>query len=86
VVVFPENRSLWGLASRFIRVARPDRKGRYVIAGLPASTYRVALLDEVANGQWEDPQFLESLLKRSTRVELAEGATQTVTLTLEPLR
>ncbi|MEI6669142.1 MAG: carboxypeptidase-like regulatory domain-containing protein [Acidobacteriota bacterium] len=86
VIVFAENRARWGVASRFVRAVRADRLGRFVIAGLPAGTYRVAARDEVADGQWEDPEFLDSLIEISMKVELTGGASDSVTLTVDRAR
>jgi Carboxypeptidase regulatory-like domain len=86
VVAFAENSALWGIASRFIRTARPDDKGRYSIAGLPAGIYRVIARDGVTAGQWEDPEFLQTLIKDAARIELAEGQSESITLTVETVR
>ena len=86
VIVFAEDRSMWGLASRFVKAARPDSAGRFSIAGLPAGIYRAIARQVVTDGQWEDPEFLQSLLKDAVRVELTEAASQIVKLTVEPAR
>lgn len=86
VIAFAEDRSRWRLASRFVKAVRPDRKGRFTLTGLPAGIYRVAALDFVVEGQWEDPEFLERLLKTAARVDLKEAATETITLRAEEAR
>jgi protocatechuate 3,4-dioxygenase beta subunit len=80
VIAFAENSALWGLASRFIRMARPDSKGHFTVAGLPPGAYRVIARDGVTIGQWEDPEFLQTLLKDAMRVDLAEGQSESVKL------
>ena len=83
VLVFAENRALWGIGSRFVRIARPgDRTARFSVSGLPAGVYRVIAREFVVEGQWEDAEFLQSLLRDATRVELAEGMTEKVSLTI----
>jgi hypothetical protein len=84
IIVFPPESGRWTIASRFIRAVRPDHAGRFTAAGLPAGAYRVAARAFVAEGQWEDPEFLTSLLATSARIEVADGAAATVTVTLEP--
>ena len=64
----------------------PDRKGRFTVVGLPSGTYRVVAREEVLDGQWEDPDFLESLLKDAARVTLAEAASDTIKLRVELTR
>lgn len=86
VIVFAEGRAAWGIGSRFVKVTRPERDGRFVIAGLPPGTYRVIARDFVAVGQWEDPEFLQSLFRDATRVDLKEGVTETLTLTVMEAR
>ena len=86
VIVFPEDRSRWGLASRFIRSVRPDSRGRFSVAGLPPGLYRAAARDAVVEGQWEDPEFLELLLDGASRVALEESSSATIALTLAEVR
>jgi protocatechuate 3,4-dioxygenase beta subunit len=83
VVVFADDTSLWGLASRYVKAVRPDKSGRFAIGGLPAAAYRVAALDFVIEGQWEDQEFLRGLHKSAARVQLAEGTTETLKVTVE---
>jgi hypothetical protein len=84
VVVFPPEPGRWTIASRFIRAVRPDNQGRFTIAGLPSGAYRAAAREFVADGQWEDPEFLTSLLATAVRFELVEGAQETIKLRVEP--
>jgi protocatechuate 3,4-dioxygenase beta subunit len=86
VIVFPDDSALWGLASRYVKAARPDRAGRFTVGGLPAATYRVAALDLVIEGQWEDQEFLRSLQRIASRIQLGEGATETVKVTVAEAR
>jgi hypothetical protein len=86
VVIFAEEPGRWTLASRFIRAVRPDDAGNFTVSGLPAGKYRAAAREFVAEGQWEDPEFLTSLLVTAVRFELADGASQTLTVTVEAQR
>jgi hypothetical protein len=86
VVVFAENRALWSQASRFVKAARPDDRGHFSIAGLPAGVYRAIAQDAVVDGQWEDPDFLQTVMNASTRIELAAAGSETVKLVLETRR
>ncbi|HJR58449.1 MAG TPA: carboxypeptidase-like regulatory domain-containing protein [Vicinamibacterales bacterium] len=83
VVIFSENAALWRPASRHVRAVRPDRSGRFSVTGLPAGVYRAIARDLVLEGQWEDPAFLQDLMKAAARIELAEGAVETVKLRVE---
>jgi hypothetical protein len=86
VVIFAQEPARWTLASRFVRAVRPDNAGRFTVSGLPPGIYRAAARDFVAEGQWEDPEFLTSLLAAAVRFELSEGASATLTVTLEAQR
>lgn len=85
-LVFADDDKLWMPGSRFVRSARPDRDGRFAVAGLPAGTYRAIAREFVEDGQWEDRAFLEEIRDRALRVILAEGGAETVTLKLPPPR
>jgi hypothetical protein len=82
VIVFAENSALWGPGSRYIAAVPLDRAGRFSVA-LPPGVYRAIARDAIVDGQWEDPEFLQALVKDTVRVELGAGGTETVTLTLD---
>ena len=82
IVVFADDATLWAPGTRHIRTIRPDDNGRFTIKGLAPAVYRVAAREYVQNGQWLNPPFLESLRESSTRFEISEGGSATVTLKL----
>jgi protocatechuate 3,4-dioxygenase beta subunit len=86
VIVFAESRGTWGPGSRFVHTARPDNAGRFVVHGLPAAVYRVVARDMVLEGQPEDPEYLQSVMRDAVRVEVAEGSRQEIKLTVEAAR
>ena len=86
VIAFAENSALWGLASRHVRTARPDNSGRFSIAGLPPGAYRVIARDGVTIGQWEDREYLQALINEAMRIELAEGQSPSIKLSVEAIR
>jgi len=86
VVVFADDDARWGPGSRFVRAVRPDRRGHFAAGGFPPGLYRIAARSDVVEGQWEDPEFLETLRRDAARIELAAGASETVKLTLEPVK
>ena len=62
VVVFAEDPALWTFPTRYLRTARADTQGRFMLRGLPGGTpYLVAAVDYVEDGEWQDPEFLERL-------------------------
>jgi hypothetical protein len=83
IVIFPEEKSRWREGARTVRSARPDQTGEFSFKGLPAGNYLIAALEYVQDGQWNDPEFLESLTARAERVSLADAENKRVDLTLK---
>jgi hypothetical protein len=62
---------------------RPGNDGRFTISGLPLGNYRIGAREFVAEGQWEDPEFLTALLRTAASITLAEAGSETITLRVE---
>jgi hypothetical protein len=75
VIAFSQDPSRWGFATRYVRTARPSQDGRYSLRGLPPHDYLVVAVKDIEVGQWQDPEFLETLSAQAVRVSLNEGAT-----------
>jgi protocatechuate 3,4-dioxygenase beta subunit len=73
IVVFPANQALWVPQSRRIQSARPSVDGAFAFANLPAGEYRLAAVDDIEPGQWDDPAVLQQLLPMSMAVSVGEG-------------
>jgi len=86
VVVFAADRSRWSIASRYIKVGRPQADGRFTIAGLAPGPYLAIARESIVDGQWEDPAFLRTLVDAATPFEARVGETSTVALGLERVR
>jgi hypothetical protein len=82
VVVFPDDETKWMFGSRFVRSARPTSAGTFSITGLPAGNYFAVAREAVIDGQWESREFLESVRQDATRIVLAAGASEAVSLTV----
>ncbi len=82
VVVFPQDKQKWSGASRYVSTSRPDQDGRFKMVGLPPGDYYAVAVDHVEPGQWNDPEFLESVRPRASIFSLMEGETKTVDLKL----
>lgn len=83
VIVFAADPVRWSIASRHIKVVRPDDSGRFAVAGLLPGNYRVIAQEMIAEGQWEDPAFLKSVAMRAVPFQASAGETATVDLRLE---
>ncbi len=84
VIVFAEDSARWKPQTRYVTTGRPDQEGRYRIRGLPRETYLAIALDSVQQGEWADPEFLERLRARATRIALGDGETKALDLKLTP--
>lgn len=82
VIVFAEDAARWSPSSRFVRVVRADRDGRFQIQGLPPERYLVAALEYLEDGEEQDRQLLERLRTRATSVSLGEGEQRSIQLDL----
>ncbi len=96
VVVFPTFRDQWMAGSRRVKTVRAaSLSGPFVVTGLPPGDYWVAAIDrlnsvgpverlpyDVRGMPGADPELLESLSSRATRITLGEGQSQTVALRL----
>lgn len=83
VIAFADDSSKWSFFSRFISAGRPNAKGEFTLAGLPAGDYLVAVAPIGTNQVSADPAVLENLRKTAVRVNVVEGAAASVTLTIK---
>ena len=79
VLVFATDPERWFLESRFLKLSAPGADGVFRVRGLPDGQYFVAAVDRLQPGEWQDPQFLESLISGAAHVTLGEGQRLTVT-------
>jgi hypothetical protein len=84
VIVFAEDRDRWTFASRYVRTARPSQDGRYSLRGMPPADYLVVAVKEIEPGQFQDPEFLESLRTHAVRITVLEGQSAVQDLKVEP--
>jgi protocatechuate 3,4-dioxygenase beta subunit len=77
VIVFADDERLWYPQSRHIQAARTDTNGAYRVTGLPPGRYHIIAVEDVEQGEWFDPAFLEQVRSGATRLALAEGEQKT---------
>jgi hypothetical protein len=56
------------------RVATTDEAGQFLMESLPPGDYRVFAWENVANREWQDPDFVRSYEDRGRAVRITEGA------------
>ena len=66
-----------------MRADRPDHKGAFRITGLPPGSWLVAVVDFVEDGQWLDPDYLDSLRPFASRITVERGDDKTLNLELK---
>ena len=86
VVAFSSDNRRWGFQTRYVRSARPDQGGKFLLRTLPPDEYLVAAVEFLEPGEEGDPELLEKLRRHATTVTLGEGESKTVTLKLAPER
>jgi hypothetical protein len=75
VIVFPQDQSLWaqsGPSPRRIKNTRTGANGAYSMS-LPAGDYYVVAISDAGASDWNDPQFLASLVPQATHLSIDEG-------------
>ncbi len=80
VVAFADDPSKWGVGTRFVRTARPDQTGGFVLDGLSPADYLLVALEYVEAGEESDPDLLERLSRDAMRVTIEAGVPKSVTL------
>jgi hypothetical protein len=83
VILFPEARTSDAALIRLVRADRPDHKGGYRITGIPPGAWLVAAVDFVEDGQWLDPNYLESLRPFASKITLDRADEKTLNLELK---
>ena len=77
VIAFSIETQYWRAQSRRISTSRTGQTGEYRIRGLPAGDYYVLAVDDVQQGEWFDPAFLDGVKDKATRVTINEGDKKT---------
>jgi len=83
VIVFAADSDLWYDRSRFLKMSASDAEGAFAVRDLPPGDYFVAAVDRRRasedNGEWMNPELLESLSSAASRITLAEGQKISIT-------
>ena len=79
-LVFAQDPARWTGNTRYQSMGRPDQDGRFKISGLPPGDYYIIALDRLDIGESGDPEFLERIRTKASRLSLEEGETKTLDL------
>jgi hypothetical protein len=77
VIAFSTDEQFWRSQSRRIQTARTNDTGAYRLRALPAGDYYLVAVDDVDQGEWFDPAFLQSVRDKATRISIGEGDKKT---------
>jgi hypothetical protein len=77
VIAFSTDPSHWRPQSRRIQAVRSDQSGAFRIRNLPPGEYFLLATDDVEQGEWFDPAFLENARSGARRMSISEGDRKT---------
>jgi hypothetical protein len=77
VIAFSTDQQQWQPQSRSIQAVRTGQDGTYRMRGLPSGDYRIIGTEDVEQGEWFDPAFLERVAPSSEKISLSEGEQKT---------
>jgi len=60
----------------------PNQDGQFRVASLPPGDYYAVAVEYVAQGDWQDPEWLARASKKATTFTLDEGSNKTLDLKL----
>jgi hypothetical protein len=81
VIVFADDPEKRG-RSRYLMTARPDQDGRFRVRGLRPETCVAIAVEDLEPGEESNPELLEELKPRGTRLRLGDAESRTLNLTL----
>ena len=88
ILVFAADRQLWYPQSRFFKRTTSAADGTFTIEGLAAGEFLAAAVDTlpgVRNGDdWQDPEYLDTLVVRARPLTLSDGGRASLTLDVLP--
>ena len=77
VIVFPADERLWLPQSRQIVTSRTDSAGRYELSAVPPGEYLIVAPEDVEQGEWFDPSYLDQIRSRATKIRIEEAGERT---------
>jgi hypothetical protein len=73
VIAFSTEEQHWRPQSRRIATARTDQSGAFKLRNVPPGDYYLVAVDDVDQGEWFDPAFLEKVRSGATKISISEG-------------
>jgi len=85
VVAFARDPRLRQPPTRYVTIARPSIDGLFHLR-LPPGDYLAVALDDVEQGEWNDPEYLGRLEPAAVPLSIADGEKKTIDLTMAPAK
>jgi hypothetical protein len=82
IIVFAQDPERWAPGSRFIRSARPRSDGSFSITGLVPGSYRALARQYVIDGQWENSEFLSTVVRDAVSLSVQSDQPAVIELKL----
>jgi hypothetical protein len=82
VIAFSVDPGAWRPQTRQVHASRADSSGVFHVRGLPPGDYHLVALDDVEQGAWYDPSFLENMRSSAVRVSVNDGEVRSQPLKL----
>ena len=77
VIMFPSDEGLWLPQSRHIITTRADGTGTYQLSMIPSGEYLIVAVEDVEQGEWFDPSYLDQIRNRATKIKIDDGDQRT---------
>jgi hypothetical protein len=77
MILFSANQAHWSAPSRRVLTARAASDSTYSFRNVPPGEYLLAAVDDVEQGEWNDPTFLQRLSPTAMKITIAEGEKKT---------
>ena len=82
VVAFAQDPLRWSAMTRYVAVSRPDQDNVFHVRLTPGDYYAVAFELDDPSASVTDPDVLQQLRERATRMSIGDGEKKTLPLTL----
>jgi hypothetical protein len=70
--------------SDLYKIVSTDRAGRFRMQGVAPGDYKLFAWEDVETGAWQDPDFMRAYENRGSPVQIREGASENLQLTVIP--